>query len=155
LKPASDKPLPIGESVLFGRVAPGEPHFRPGIVSVSAYITFDHARSGESAGEIEPGYALIGEGNMTTLPVESRATIEVIAGRRTHLRITPPADLEKTLREDIGKALGDETKLAAEIRKARPVKLEVVGQQGLVPEDHLRDQAASVSTQRFSGGFAN
>ena len=74
---------------------------------------------------------IVGESNLTTLPEESRASFEVADQRRTHLRITPPGDLEQTLREMVAQTDGDEKKIQELQRKPFAVKVEVVGQMDL------------------------
>ena len=108
--------------------------FRTGKFPVAAYVTFGYAMM---SGAGLPPLQLIGESNFATLPEASRAEIEVVESRRTHLRITPPDYFETALREEIAKTLGDMDKLAAEQQKPRPVQLEVVGQTDMVEPEKL------------------
>jgi hypothetical protein len=112
--------------------------FRSGKYDMAVYITFSYIGSGD--GEGLRAMELFGASNLATLPDTSRATIEVVEGRRTHLRITPPDKLETVLREEIAKTLGDVAKIAAEQQKPRPVQLEAVGQTDMFEPEKLELQ---------------
>ena len=128
-------PMFAGEPILYSRV-PTTGYidaFRAGSYTAEAYITCNMITnaSGVILGSVEQ-FVAVDEKPPAPLPAESRAAINVVDSRRTHLRITPPADFTETLRAEIKKALGDEKQYIAVQLKRRPVKLEVVGQQDLI-----------------------
>jgi hypothetical protein len=129
----AEQPLPIGKPIPFSRVQ-HRGAFRTGTYQVGAYMTFGYSIPdvpSDVSVAIHPTWQIIGESNLTTLPEQSRASFEVVDKRRTHLRITPPDDLEQMLRQAIAETEGDEKKLQELQQKAYAVKLEVVGQMDL------------------------
>jgi hypothetical protein len=129
---ATNEWWPVGKPIAFPRLPTIRGVFPAGRYQIGAYMTFSYSEVPTDVllGE-RPALQLIGESNLTTLPEESRASFEVADHRRTHLQITPPQDLEQTLREAIAQTKGDEKKLQALQQKPIAVKLEVVGQMNL------------------------
>jgi hypothetical protein len=167
----SDEKVPDGVVGVIGTKQPGifrrapfgnrPDAFLAGEYQVGAYITFSYEVVGDGQPRADRGpygaangaYGAAGAEHSVsreigTLPAESRATIQVVDSRRTHLRVIPPDDLEKTLREDIAKALGDEQKMSEEQLKLRPVKLEVVGQKDLIDPEKFLPKSSG-----FGGAF--
>jgi hypothetical protein len=123
--------VPVGKPIAFPRVPTKWGVFTAGRYQAGAYMTFSYSIGevpSEAPSGIQPAWQIIGESNLSTLPSESRASFEVANHRRTHLRITPPDDLERALREAVAQTDGELKRLQELQQKALAVKLEVVGQ---------------------------
>jgi hypothetical protein len=141
---ATNEWWPVGKPIAFPRLPTMRGVFSAGRYQVGAYMTFSYSVSEVPPDALfgeRPAWQIIGESNLTTLPEESRASFEVVDHRRTHLRITPPEDLEQTLREAIAQTEGNERKLQELQQKPIAVKLEVVGQMDLFDPQEWRPQA--------------
>ena len=97
-------PMLAGKPILYERV-PNTSHadaFRAGTYTVEANITCREITNssfvvvGQQAFGDEKG--IVSPSSIALMPKESRLVIEVVDGRRTHLRITPPENLEAKLR---------------------------------------------------------
>jgi hypothetical protein len=153
----SSKRIPIatGKPILFSRLpnTPRDDVFRAGTYQLGAYVTYSVAFDGRSY----PAFEIIGEHNIAALPATSRKSFEVVDGRRTHLRITPFDDFEKSLREDIEKAIGNEstidlTKVAAARQAPRPVKVEVAGTVEILHTPAIQEDGRGLHGVLRSGG---
>jgi hypothetical protein len=128
-------PMLAGKPIFYERV-PNQSRsdaFRAGAHTVEAYITCrlvtdtGFAIVGQQA--IGDGKGIVSPSSNAVLPDESKCVVDVVDGRRTHLRITPPDDLEEVLRAQIEQSLDDEKAFQTLQLQRHPVKLETLGQQ--------------------------
>jgi hypothetical protein len=143
-----ETPVAAGRPFTFCRVLPladrrRSDAFRAGSYRVEAYVYWRvvAGEGGSPFSEATQSAWRPTEIDTSQLLPQSQCPIEVVDGRRAHLLITPPKDLEKSLREELSKILGDanqilseeqNARLLSEQRKARPVKLEFAGQRELI-----------------------
>jgi hypothetical protein len=101
--------------------------------------------------------ALRGDEPTGSLPDESRITIDVQPGRRAHLRITPPDDLEETLRAEVARSLGHPEQYHAAQLKRRPVTVEFAGQLDALDLQELSTRPGGPygTPSNTPGGFGN
>lgn len=142
--PSADEPLMFWRAPSTNR----PDAFRAGTYRAGVYLYFVVAIDGSISGSEQRFHA-----DLEPLPAESKVTIQVVDGWRTHLKITPPDHLEKLFREAVAAVRGDEQKLSAEQQKPRLVKLDVAEQLELIdPEKFLARPAGSFGGGGFGTG---